>query len=216
MADQTPKKPISDYERCDMMDRFTKGRTQGKPPMQLYREIGAHWNRSPGVIQSVIRRLAPTNRVAGMYMRSKALQMARHVVQKGSPELFVGILSRPGMDVLQPEAKGSGMEGGFQLLVSADTCGAVKVGLQVGQGPQKSLPPAEEESPQLLEETADAEILDAEPVEPAPQPERFFGQRKRTQQTIQELRKRLERRRARLNRHQKERRLQASDGSSET
>lgn len=137
---------IPDHTRQQILERFDHYRRQGLPLMQAYEAVGAEVGRDARVVGAFVNRMRPTVGAARVYLRSKALKLAKRLVEKANTTEILDILSRPSMGVIDPAQKGGGEGMGFQLLVSADSCGAVKVGLQAGpmptgDEPQKAFDP---------------------------------------------------------------------------
>lgn len=123
--------PITPDVVAHIMELFLDCRKRGMPIMDSYRRVGQQVDIDPKVIGTVVHRLRPTTDIAKMYFRASALKMARRIARKGSPSELIDVLSRPSIGVLDaPKGKGDGDGGGnFFISVSADTCGAVKVGV---------------------------------------------------------------------------------------
>lgn len=164
---------------------FDKFRKMGLGKDECYRRIGEILGRSQGTIGVAIRRLTPTKRTARLYLESKAYKLARRVVEKANTQESIDLLSR--MGVLDPPAKAEGSSmGGFFLTVTAETCGAVKVGMAVGQIAEKSesvdvfdVDPIEQEATHEA-----AEVIDQSPA-------RSFTKSGSTQDAIRDAKIRL-------------------------
>jgi hypothetical protein len=132
--------------RTNVEDKRT-GRQRPKSMMECYEDIGQEMDLKPDSVAHIIRRLQPTTDIGKMYLKAQALKMAHRIVRRGSVAEVIDVLSRPGIDVLQPSKRVEGNGGGgFFLSVTADSCGAVKVGVATGVG-SPALPPAEDFNP---------------------------------------------------------------------
>jgi hypothetical protein len=112
-----------------MLDLFNDCRRRGMSIMESYERVGLHVGRSAAVVGITINRLRPTTDMAKMYLRAKSLKLVKRLVKKASPAEIIDVLSRPSIGVLDPAKKEEAGRAGFFLSVSADSCGAVKVGL---------------------------------------------------------------------------------------
>jgi hypothetical protein len=133
--------PILESELALILERFDHYRkVEGLGLMQAYEAVGSETGRSTKVIGVIINRQRPTVNAARTYLRSKALRMARKIVKRGSTADLINILERPGIGVLDPLKRQDGGGGGFFLSVSADSCGAVKIGVATGQAQLPAAP----------------------------------------------------------------------------
>lgn len=199
--------PIPHHILQEILERFDAYRKQGLGLMEAYEKVGNDVGRSQRVIGVIINRMRPTVGAARLYLRSKALRMARRVVSKGTTAELINILERPSIGVLEPLKKAEAGGGGFFLSVSADSCGAVKVGIAAGQA---ALPPAPVETfdPYQLQ-PGDQHENEEKPVQ------RFVGRSIATQTAIENARIRLENARQRRGREE-DGRVQGADVESET
>lgn len=98
------------------------------------------------VIHQLVQRYRPSTKLARMYFQSRALKMARRVVEKGTTSELIDVLSRPNMGVLDPrQAQEQSGSGPLFLAISADSCGAVKAVAGHGLGPALPAPAASEQ-----------------------------------------------------------------------
>jgi hypothetical protein len=148
-----------------------KGRTQAN----ACEEIGNLYGRSPHTIRALVDRItADTTDIAKDYIKSNALRLAMRVVREGSVAQAMDILERPNIGVLAPKKQVDQGSRGFFLTVSADSCGAVKVGAAIIDSPEVPQLEAGEEAgddqiwqqaQQSIEEKG-FEVIDVEPVNP--------------------------------------------------
>lgn len=169
--------PIQSGEIMLMIDTFSAARKQGMNVKRACEYTARtvtgpegeirHWK----VIWQTIQRYRPTGRMARIYFQSRALKMARRVVEKGTTAELIDVLSRPNIGVLSPkQATGGDSNGPLFLAISADSCGAVKAVAGHGAVPFKGLPAADTadteenwyEPTGSAESTGPAEALDAE------------------------------------------------------
>lgn len=108
---------------------------RGYTQKQAHEEIAQLYGRHPNSIKVICSRLlADTTDVARSYFKSNALKMAMKVVREGSVAQHMDILERPNIGVLAPKKQADGGSRGFFLTVTADSCGAVKVGAAMIEG----------------------------------------------------------------------------------
>lgn len=89
---------------------------------------------APKAIWNMLQRLRPTTDLAKMYLKAKAIKLARRIVRKANVSEAIDLLSRPDMGVIAPRlASDNAVGGGFFLSVEMDTCGAVKIGAASAQ-----------------------------------------------------------------------------------
>lgn len=93
-----------------------------------------NYEMPPKSVWALLQRLRPTTDLAKMYLKAKAMKLVKRIVKRASPSEAIDLLSRPGMNVIEPAAKTQDNgPTGFFLTVQADTCGAVKIGMGAGQ-----------------------------------------------------------------------------------
>lgn len=119
---------VRSEELADILSLFEEQKKTGKPLRACYEAIGELVGRSPDVVRMIIGRLKPTNGLARVYIQSKAMKLAMKVVREANTAQAIDILSRPNMGVLDP-MKQTNQEGGFFMSMTADSCGAVKIGV---------------------------------------------------------------------------------------
>lgn len=87
--------------------------------------------RGREAVAKIVHEYAPTSKAAFAHFRAKALQMATHVVEKGTPADHITVLRDPKLGVLTPKDT-SGESGGS------------KVAIFIGMGPGHAamLPPS--------------------------------------------------------------------------
>mgnify|MGYP001575498781 CR=1 FL=1 len=89
-------------------------------------EIGRALGRNDSTIARFLARMADTSVLAKATLKAGAARLAERVVKQATVVEAVDVLSRPGMDVLQPAAnKGSGGGFGIQVSVGVGSCGTV-------------------------------------------------------------------------------------------
>lgn len=123
---------------------------EGMGKMEAYRTIGAAFDRDPQHIAAIVRSLTSTTAIATHLLKARAFRLASRLVREASPEQIIDILERPNIGVLAPKAEAAS-GGGFFLSVSADSCGAVKIGAGQTSGLRglerpPALPPARAET----------------------------------------------------------------------
>lgn len=157
--------------------------------MRCYELAGEEVGFDAKTVGRVWRMLQPTTGLATDYIRARAFRMARKVVTEASVPDLIDILSRPNVGVLEPIKKQEAGGGGFFISVSADSCGAVNVGIQGA--------PAQPQLPAPMEIDGDTIEMEAEEVEEAPKPikSRGFGVSDRYKQALEQAKARLEKRR---------------------
>lgn len=175
--------------------------------MHLYELVAEETGFDAKTVYRVWRMMQPTTGLAVDFIRARAFKLARKIVQDASVSEAMDILSRPNIGVLEPIKKGPEGGGGFFISVSADSCGAVNVGIGAAQ-PQAALPPAEEKEGEVFdavmwneggEPQDERRSLEASPLEQkrkhGGQPgERGPGKSLRFQQAVEEVKKKLEKR----------------------
>lgn len=168
--------------------------------MHLYELVAEETGFDAKTVYRVWRMMQPTTGLAVDFIRARAFKLARKIVQDASVSEAMDILSRPNIGVLEPIKKGPEGGGGFFISVSADSCGAVNVGIGAPQ-PQTALPPAGEE--EIQGEVFEAVMWDEEAKAPPQeekrkhggQPgERGPGKSLRFQQAVEEVKKKLAKR----------------------
>ena len=145
------------------------GKVVTKNIMRCCKEIGREMDPPmlPETVHGILMRLRPTTDIAKMYLKAKAYKLVRRLVKRANPAEIIDVLTRPGIGVLEPQVKmeGSG-GGGFFLSVSAESLGAVKIG--VGQMPNTPKVEALQEFNPFVGEEDDGEDDEKAPIAPAP------------------------------------------------
>ena len=127
-------------EKTAILTLTQKGRTIP----QVAKAIG----RNESTITRFLVRMADTSVLAKATLKAGAARLAERVVEKANVVEAVEVLSRPGMDVLQPAAiKGGGGGFGIQVSVGVGSCGTV-VKIEGGPNAQSV---AQGVEPRLLE-----------------------------------------------------------------
>lgn len=150
--------PIPTEELQQIMDLFVDCRKRGMSKMDCYTRIGQLVGRTPKVIGVTITRLNPTTDLAKMFIRARAMKLVKRLVNKAGPSEIINILERPSMGVLDAPSKVGEGQGGFFISVSADTCGAVKVG--VAQGIERPQLEAAADFDPFADYQQDANVID--------------------------------------------------------
>lgn len=164
--------------------------------MHCYRLVAEKTGFDEKTVARVWRMMQPTTGLATDFLKARAFRLARKVVRDASVDQALDILSRPNIGVLDPIKKQEGGPGGFFISVTADSCGAVNVGIAGG-----SMPEFPALQPQLTE--GEGAILEGEyeeeepPAPPPPVKERGVGQNKGYLAAVEAARKRLEEKKAR-------------------
>lgn len=124
-------------------------------------EIAKSLDRSKATISRFIADMADTSILAKATLRAGAAALAERVIKRASVTESIEVLSRPGIDVLQPVVqKGAGSGGGgFRVSVGVGSCGTVvqvEGGVNAVQLPAGSTEngPGYPERPQILPEYA--------------------------------------------------------------
>lgn len=148
-----------------MMGMFHRLHTkEGMALTETYKVIGEAVGRDHKTVCDVIKRYLPTTDLATAILRAGAVDMAQKIIRKGTVSEMIDVLERPNIGVLDPVKKGGGeSESGFMLTVSADTLGAVKVGVAVGGAAQKAAIDAPAPRPALPAGVVDAESVTVTP-----------------------------------------------------
>lgn len=133
-------KRIPAHELAEIVSEYVGWTKAGKSNGEAYLLIAATHERPSDSIRSVIQRLRPTIDPAKVYLKAQALRLAIRVVRNANVQESMEILANPEIGVLQPKTEGPTGQGGFFLSVTAESCGAVKIGLaQVPQANEKRI-----------------------------------------------------------------------------
>lgn len=119
---------IDKGEALDILELMEESLKRGYSLAQTYRWIGRMQGRNPKTIENFIRRNRSTVEYAKMKLRGAASDIVDKIIDKAPTHELIDILSRPNIGVLDPIKKVEG-GGGFILNVSAESCGAVKIGV---------------------------------------------------------------------------------------
>lgn len=105
-------------EKTAILTLASKGRT--------IPQIAKSVNRAESTIARFLVRMSDTSVLAKATLKAGAVRLAERVVKHADVEESIEVLSRPGMDVLQPAAA-AGISGGFgiQVSVGVGSCGTV-------------------------------------------------------------------------------------------
>lgn len=127
---------------------------EGMALTETYKTIGEAVGRDFKTVCDVIKRYLPTTDLGTAILRANAADMALKIVKKGTVAELIDVLERPNIGVLDPIKKGGGEDNsGFVLSVTADTLGAVKVGVAVGGSAPKQALEAAKSTPLALPAT---------------------------------------------------------------
>lgn len=200
---------IPHYQLQEILTRFDYWRKRGKGLQECYELIGQEVGRSTKVIGVTINRHRPTAGAARLYLQNRAYALARKLVRDADAPLILELLSRPSLGVIDPVQKTGGGEGGFFLSVTADSCGAVKIGVAT----QQALPAAPDPTAPLnpFEEKTDVQDVPPEGIGDRP---RTFGRSQTTQAAIESAKERLAAARRRVE-HQEDESVWLVDGHAE-
>lgn len=154
--DEPAPRPISksprirERELAEIMARYKRLRRLGWQIMDACHHIGDKMGIPGDTVYRITRRLAPTTDLAADILKANAAKMAVKVVKKGNVDQMLDVLTRSNIGVLAPEKHVSGPSGPqFFIGVSADSLGAVKVGVQVvNQDPAEVTPVVKSGPPQ--------------------------------------------------------------------
>jgi hypothetical protein len=162
---------LREHDIEEILALFKKYRKAGYGIMEACRKVQADTEVPYETVYHVQRRFRPTTDAATDYIRANSLRLAMRVVRKANVEQAIGILSRPNIGVLDPQGE-SGVGGGrmFQIGVSVDSLGSVKVGVQIGESEtQPALGPGSAEP--ILQGEAQEAPDEAEGLEESPDEE---------------------------------------------
>jgi len=98
-------------------------------------EIAKSLDRAKSTISRFIAEMADTSILARATLKAGAASLAQRVIKKASVTESIEVLSRPGMDVLQPAQLKGGGAGNFRVSVGVGSCGTV---VQVESGDVQS------------------------------------------------------------------------------
>jgi len=113
-----PPLPRDDADRVQIVEMTLRGRSAAA--------IAADTGWSLDEVVAVRRQYLPTTNLAGHYLKAKALQLARRIVEEATVEEAIDVLTRPNIGVLEPVKK-AGPHTGFWTSVTFDSLGAVQV-----------------------------------------------------------------------------------------
>lgn len=159
----------------ELMKRFRYHRRKGKRIMEACEAVADKMGLDPKTVWAVQNRLQPTTGLATDMLRAGAANLMGRVLRKANVDQAIDLLERANIGVLAPK-KDMGGTGGSQFIigVSADSLGAVKVGVQIGPAqPPKQLPsgpsvnvytPDELDAEDPTEQPAKVRILPAKPA----------------------------------------------------
>lgn len=166
-------------------------------------------NISAKTIWHMLQRLRPSTDLAKMYLKAKAIKLARRIVRKANVSEAIDLLSRPDMGVISPRmASDNAVGGGFFLSVEMDTCGAVKIGAgaqvlgQLPSSPDSLRSPADSGTKQLAAFDPFAGVIEGEWDEPieARADTRVLGRGETAQTALDRARAKIQEARARAER----------------
>lgn len=123
---------MDDEDRVLVVRCYEESRARGydhKVSMEwAARETG--WSLS--AVKKLMLMLTDRRQLAQKLLHAQADKMVDRLVEKAGPELLLDILSRPGIDVIQPKVEANQSQG-FMLAVGIESCGAVSIGVKSGQ-----------------------------------------------------------------------------------
>jgi hypothetical protein len=126
-----PTRRLKPHEMGEIVARYNDLRQRGRNHKEACEEIAPSYDRSAHTINALVRRFMPNTQLAQRYLQASALRLAMRVVRKANVAEAIDVLSRKSVGVLSPKSEESGAGAGFFLSVQADSCGAVKVGVQM-------------------------------------------------------------------------------------
>lgn len=99
-------------------------------------QVASKSGRSVAAISRLRAKYTPTTDLAARFIKASALSMVQRVVEKGTTDQFIDVLTRPNVGVLEPVAKGGGGDfGGVHISVSAGSVGAIVTATkEIGNG----------------------------------------------------------------------------------
>lgn len=153
------------HEHAELIARYNDLRKRQYNHKESCAELATLYSRSWSGIDYIIRRYQPTTDLAQMILRTNAARLAMRIVRKANVSEAIDILSRKNIGVLAPKTEESGGQTGFFLSVSADSCGAVKVGVQIN-----APAPIESAAPSEILDIIDTESVTVTLPEPKPTP----------------------------------------------
>lgn len=132
--------PIEDEEIAEILTQYHLERKKGRLNKEACTNIGVKVGRRWEVIAHLVARYASTGMLAKAIIEKGSAQLARRIIQEADVSESIDVLER--IKVLEPKAGKGASEGGptLMLSVSAESCGAVMIGVnQYGtQGQQAS------------------------------------------------------------------------------
>ena len=108
-------------------------------------EIALAVNRSKSAVSRFIAEMADTSVLAKATLKAGAAALAERVIKQADVSESIEVLSRPGMDILQPAQQKGGSGGGFRVSVGVGSCGTV-VQVEGGINAQGQLPAGDGET----------------------------------------------------------------------
>ena len=125
---------------------------KGCGPSEIARVVG----RNESTVVRFMARMADTSVLAKATLKAGAARLAERVINHANVEESIEVLSRPGMDVLQPATKDLNGGFGIQVSVGVGSCGTV-VRVEGGSSAQTITQGVE---PRLLEGQTEGRIED--------------------------------------------------------
>lgn len=184
----------------EIMARYRRHLRAGDGAFVAYQKIGTVLGIQVDTVRAVVKRMTSTSAAAEAHLQASALKLAMRIVRKANVEESIDILSRPNIGVLSPIAKGTESTAGIFIGVSADSCGAVKVGVSLNGSPAENpagLPAVDMDLAYLEEE--DRPVVEVSQKSPqnlnlpnVPHPHSTKFQSKATREAAERLRVRLE------------------------
>lgn len=121
---------IEDEELSEILTQYHLQRKKGKTSKEACAHIGARLGRNWETVAHVIRRYAPTTSLAEAVIKKGSVSLARRIIQEADVDQSIDVLERVG--VLAPKAgkgENAGSAPALMLSVSAESCGAVMIGV---------------------------------------------------------------------------------------
>jgi hypothetical protein len=128
-ARPAPRRGLSLAERAEVLALAERGAS--------VRLMATRLGCSPRAIRRVLARFRDTRGAAARYLQAQALRLAERVVRDATVEQALDVLSRPGVEVLQPAVpRAGGPQVGVFLSVAVDSLAGVQVHAAAGEAPE--------------------------------------------------------------------------------
>lgn len=161
-----------DAELSYVLEKYQALAQQGRPLLDIYKEIGLEIGRHPEHVGQKVREYRPTVKLAVAKVRARAAKLIERVMEKGTVDQTMDLLSRANIGVLEPIRKSGGEMAGAQVLVNIGSLGAASISVGEAPAPQMdplidmlALAPGNPPNPLEIEAvTSDTDEVEAVPV----------------------------------------------------